>query len=149
MLRKWTILATVTTVVALMATGASVAQDENSPLHKLMEKVGSKSNAIKKAIRTPVAYKKDHEAVVKHADELIVLGKQARDMKEAAEKQKKTVDEWQKLCDDFIKKSTEFKEFAEKSGTTKNDQEAAKKAYGAVNTSCTACHNVFRVEDDK
>ena len=149
MLRKWIILATVATAVALMATGATFAQDENSPLHKLMEKVGSKSNAIKKAIRTPVAYKKDHEAVVKHADELIELGKQARDMKESVEKQKKTMAEWQKLCDDFIKKSTEFKDFAEKSGTTKNDQEAAKKAYASVNPSCTACHNVFRVEDDK
>ncbi len=149
MLRKWIILATVATAVALMATEASFADDENSPLHKLMEKVGSKSNAIKKAIRTPVAYKKDRDAVVKHADELIELGKQAREMKESVEKQKKTMAEWQKLCDDFIKKSTEFKEFAEKSGTTKNDQEATKKAYASVNTSCTACHNVFRVEDDK
>ncbi len=144
MLRKWIILATVATAVALMATGVTFADDENSPLHKLMEKVGSKSNAIKKATRTPVAYKKDREAVVKHAEELIDLGKQARDMKESAEKQKKPMAEWQKLCDDFIKKSTEFKDFAEKSGTTKNDQEAAKKSYASVAASCAACHDVFK-----
>ena len=147
MLRKWIILATVATAVALTATGATFADDENSPLHKLMEKVGSKSNAIKKATRTPVAYKKDHEAIVKHADELIELGKQAREMKEAVEKQKKPMAEWQKLNDDFIKKSTEFKEFVEKSGTTKNDQEAAKKSYTFVAASCTACHEAFKDKD--
>ena len=121
MLRKWMILAAVMFAVALTATAASFAQDEASPLHKLMESVGSKSNAIKKAIRTPVAYKKDREAVIKHADELIELGKKARDMKESVEKQKKTVEEWQKLTDDFVAKTKDFKAFAEKSGTTKVD----------------------------
>ncbi len=148
MRRKWTILAAVMFAVTLTATGVSLA-DEDSPIHKLMEKVGSKGTAIKKAIRTPVAYKKDREAVIKHAEDLIDLGKKAKDMKESAEKQKKEFSEWQKLCDDFIKKSTDFKEFAEKSGTTKDDQEAAKKAYATVNASCTSCHNVFRVDDDK
>jgi len=31
---------------------------------------------------------------------------------------------------------------------TKKAQEESKKAYTAVTTSCTSCHNVFRVEED-
>ncbi len=149
MMRKWTILTAVMCAVALTATGASLAQDESSPLHKLMEKVGSKHNAIKKATRTPVAFKKDKESIVKNADELIDLGKKAREMKNAAEKEKKPFAEWQKLCDDFVTKTTEFRDFASKTGTAKTDQEATKKAYAAVNTSCTACHEVFRKDEDK
>ena len=53
MSRKWTILAAVVTAVALTATGLSLAADEDSPMHKLMEKVNAKNNAIKKATRPP------------------------------------------------------------------------------------------------
>lgn len=145
MLRKWLILGAVVTAMTLTVTGLSFA-DDDSPIHKLMEGVSAKTNAIKKATRTPVAYKKAHKDLVKHAEELIELGKKSREMKESAEKQKKPFAEWQKLTDDFLKKTEEFKTLVSESGTT---QDAAKKSFAQVGATCTACHNVFRVEDEK
>ncbi len=145
MSRKWTILAAVVTAVTLTATGFSLA-DEDSPMHKLMEQVNAKSNAIKKATRTTVAYKKAQKDLAKHAEELIEYGKKFREMKDAAEKEKKPFAEWQKLTDDYIKKTEEFKALVSKPATT---QDQAKKAFsGSVGASCTACHNVFRVEEE-
>ena len=144
MSRKWTTLAAVMTAVTLTATGLSLA-DEDSPLHKVMEQVNAKNNAIKKATRTLPAYKKAQKELAKYADELIELGKQSRDMKTAAEKEKKPFAEWQKLSDDFIAKTGEFKVVVANASTT---QEQAKKAYSPVALSCTNCHNVFRKEDD-
>ncbi len=144
MSRKWTTLAAVVTAVTLTATGLSLA-DEDSPLHKVMEKVNSKNNAIKKATRTAPAYKKAQKELSAYADELIVLGKESREMKSAAEKEKKPFAEWQKLSDDFIEKTGEFKTVVADASTT---QEQAKKAYTPVAASCTACHNVFRKEDE-
>ena len=145
MSRKWTILASVVTAVTLMATGLSLAQDEDSPLHKLMEQVNTKNNAIKKATRTAVAYKKSQKDLAKYAEELIDLGKQARAITSAAEKEKKPVAEWQKLCDDFLAKTEEYKGIVSNASTT---QDVAKKSYNPVALSCTNCHNVFRIEDE-
>jgi cytochrome c556 len=145
MLRKWTILASVVTAVTLAVTGLSMGADEDSPLHKVMEKVNAKNNAIKKATRTPAAYKKAQKELAGYADELIDLGKQSREMKSAAEKEKKPVAEWEKLSDDFIAKTQEYKGIVAKSSTT---QDQAKKAYSPVALSCTNCHTVFRKEDD-
>lgn len=144
--RKWTTLALTLTALTVVAAGLTFADDDDSPIKKVMEKVNAKNNAIKKAVRTKVAFVKAQKDVVKNADDLIGLAKQSREMKESAEKQKKSFADWQKLCDDFIKKTEDFKEVAAKSGTT-FDQ--AKKAYSTVAASCTACHNDFRVEDDK
>jgi cytochrome c556 len=144
--RKWTIFAVMMTATALtLAAGLSLA-DEDSAMHKLMEQVNRKSNAIKKTVRTAVAYKKGQADLAKHAEELIVLGKKARDMKDSADKQKKPFTEWQKLSDDFIKKTEEFKDVVAKSSAT---QEQAKKAWSGVNGTCAACHTEFRVEDEK
>ncbi len=57
--RKWMILGVTMVSVAVLTTGLSLAADEDEgPLHKLMEQVNAKSTAIKKAVRTPVAFKK-------------------------------------------------------------------------------------------
>lgn len=144
MTRKWLTLAAVVTAVTLTATGLSFADDDETPMGKLMEKVSASNNAIKKATRTAIAYKKGQKDVAKHAEELITLGKKARDMKDAAEAQKKPFAEWQKLSDDFIAKAEAFHKIAASSSTT---QDVAKKAYTPVAASCTACHNVFRVEE--
>jgi cytochrome c556 len=145
MLRKWSIVAVAVSAVLAAASGLSFA-DEDSPIHKVMEGVSSKSNAIKKAFRTPVAYKKSQKDIVKHSEELIELGKKARELKETSDKAKKPFAEWQKLCDDFVKETTDYKAVVAKADT---DQPTAKKAWGKVNTTCTACHEVFRVEDEK
>ena len=146
MSRKWSTLAAVVTAVTLTATGLSFAADEDSPMHKLMEKVSANNNAIKKATRTTIAYKKAQKDLTKYADELIDLGKKSREIKEPAEKEKKPFAEWQTLSDDFIQKTVAFKGVVANAATT---QEQAKKAYTPVAASCTACHNVFRVEDEK
>ena len=44
-------------LLANLATGFSVA-DEDSPLHKLMEKVQAKHSVILKAVRSPINFKK-------------------------------------------------------------------------------------------
>lgn len=142
--RKWTTLAAVVIAVTLTATGLSLA-DDDSPLHKLMEKVNAKNSAIKKATRTAPAYKKSQKDLAKYAEELNDLLKQAREMKSAAEKEKKPFAEWQKLSDDCIAKTGEFKVVVANASIT---QEQAKEAYKPVAASCTSCHNVFRKEDD-
>ncbi len=147
MSRKWTTLAAVVTAVTLTAAGLALA-DEKSPMHQLMEKVNAKSSAIKKATRTPVAYKKSFQDLSTNAEALIELGKQSRDMKDSADKAKKPLADWQKLADDFIAKTETYK--GEVTGITADlkDLEKAKKAYAPVAASCTACHDVFRKEDD-
>jgi cytochrome c556 len=145
MWRKWTTLALGMLAVSSLATGLSLA-DDDSPLHKLMESVGKENAAIKKAIRTKVSYAKaDKKELGKHVDELIDLAKKARDMKEAADKQKKPMEEWTKAIDDFLKKTGEFKDVMAKSNPT---FEAAQKSFRAVSASCSSCHNTFKVEED-
>ena len=73
MLRKWTILGLTMASVTALATGFAMAQDEDSPLHKLMEQVNAKTLAITKAVRTPVSYKKSLKVVADSATELLAL----------------------------------------------------------------------------
>src|SRR5262249_18427805 len=80
-----------------------------------------------------------------YADELSKLGKEARQYKDAAEKQKKSVSEWTKLMDDFIQKSEDLKSTLGKPGTT---QAQAKAAHNQVKAACTNCHTVFRIDED-
>ena len=144
MLRKWTTLAAAVTGVIIAASGLSFA-DEDSPMHKLMEKVNAKNGAITKGVRTAVAYKKAQKELPAIADELIKLGKESRDMDESVKKQKKSMAEWQKLTDDYIKACEQFKEIVSKSSTKQTE---AKSAHTQLKATCTACHNVFRVEDE-
>jgi cytochrome c556 len=148
MLRKWTTIAVTLTAVLLTASGLSMADDEDSPLHKLMEKVNAKNNAITKGVRTQVLFKKAQarNELAKAAEELVKLGKEARDATEPAVKQKKSQAEWTKLMDAFIKKSEELHGLVSEPATKQGE---AKKAHTAVKATCAACHEVFRVEDDK
>jgi cytochrome c556 len=146
MLRKVTTLVVAMFATAAVATGLALA-DDNSPLHDLMESVNKQSNAIKKATRSKVAYAKaDKKELVKQAEELIDLSKKARTIKEAAEKEKKPIAEWEKLADDFIKKSEDFKSVVAKSNATFKD---ASDSFKKVATTCVDCHKIFRIEDEK
>jgi cytochrome c556 len=145
MLRKWTTLAIAMFAVTALATGISLASDE-SPLEKLMEAVGKENNAIKKAIRSKPSFAKaDKKEITKSIEELIELSKKSREIKSAAEKQKKPMSEWTKAVDDFIKKTEEFKTVMAKSSTT---FEQAKKSFGTVTASCASCHKEFKGEDE-
>ena len=143
MVRKWMILGASLAVCTTLLAGFSMADDDDSPLHKLMEKVGKQNNAIKKATRTEVAYKKavSDGSLAKVTDELIKLGKESRDFKEPAEVAKKTQEEWTKLVDDFVAKTEKFKGLI-----GKGDAASVKDSVKAINTTCTACHDVFKKE---
>ena len=143
--RKWTIPGAVMAAVALSVAGFSLADDDDSPIHKLMEKVNSKNAAINKAVRTPVAWAKDGKKAAANADELSKLFKEARELKDSAEKQKKPFDLWQKLMDVQIKETEEFAELARKNPK----QPEAKAAFEKVKKACADCHKDFRVEDDE
>jgi cytochrome c556 len=145
MQRKWTTLAVAMFAVVALVTGFALADDE-SPLEKLMEAVGKENAAIKKAIRTKVSYAKaDRKEISQHVDELIDLGKQARKIKAAAEKQKKPYEEWTKAMDDFLKKTEEFKDVMAKPAT---NFDQAKKSFATVTASCNSCHTAFKVADE-
>jgi cytochrome c556 len=146
MLRKWMTLAAAMTAVTVVFTGFSLADDQDSPLHKLMERVNAKNLVITKGVRTPVAYKKAQKDVADAATELAKLGKDARKETGPAKAQKKTQTEWEKLMDDYIKKAEGLAEVTGKPSAT---QVEAKSAHNAVKATCTACHNVFRVDEEK
>jgi cytochrome c556 len=142
---KWTVLAVAMTAVGLTAAGLSFADDKKeSPLEKIMEKVNAKNNLIKKAVRTPVAFKKAGKSVVKAAEDLAKLGKEAREIKSAAEKVKKPFSDWTKMMDEMIAASEKMAKAAEK-----GDHAEAKSAQSALTKSCGDCHKVFRVEEDE
>ncbi|MHC5536939.1 cytochrome c [Singulisphaera rosea] len=147
MQRKWWTLFAAMVSVSMLAVGISMA-DEESELHQLMEKVGPKSNAIKKALRTPVAYKKGQKDLAKITEELIELAKKNKDLaKDGAKKAKGEKDpekKWVEINDVFTK---ELEKFAAVIGKADTDQAAAKKAWSPVNESCTECHKVFRVDE--
>ena len=63
MIRKWVALSVTLTAVLLAAAGLSVA-DEDSPLHKVMEKVQASNAVVLKGVRNAAAYKKSQADVV-------------------------------------------------------------------------------------
>jgi cytochrome c556 len=145
MLKKWTILGLTMAAMTAMVTGFAMAQDEDSPLHKIMEQVNAKNLVITKGVRTAVAFKKSQKDVAESAKELVKLSKEARVFKEPSEKQKQPYDKWTALMDDMTKASEDLAKVAEKDDVT---QAQAKKAHATVKASCTACHNVFRVDEE-
>ena len=56
--RKWMFLAAAMVSMSVLTVGIAGADDEDSPLHKLMERVNAKNLAITKGVRTAVAFKK-------------------------------------------------------------------------------------------
>jgi cytochrome c556 len=131
-----------------LATGLALADQDapESPLHKIMEKVQSNNLIITKGVRTAVAFKKAQKQVVTSAEELLKLAKEAREFKEPSEKQKQPYEKWTALIDDFTKSADDLAKAAGKAGAS---QAAVKKAHGVVKGKCTACHNVFRVDEEE
>lgn len=137
-------LASLATSLGLVGAGLAFARDDESKLHKAMEKVQAANGKITKNLRTPAAFKKGQKDVVDAAKELSKIGKEVRDEKEPAKEQKKDQKEWTKLMDDYIKACDDFAEAAGKSDAT---QPATKDNYKKVTATCTACHKDFRKED--
>jgi len=148
--RKWAMLG-VTMVAAVLTAGLSVAQDEPkaSELHGIMEQVQKNNATIIRGVRNAVFYKRSKEDVSKASKELVELLKKAKPLTETIKDTKldggkDTIQAWNETMDACIKEATNFSEITTKEATT-SDQ--AKDAYKAVSKTCTACHEVFRIED--
>ena len=148
MLRKWLVFAlSAAVLVSIAGAGFSIADDEESELGKLMEKVNKQGNAIKKGTRTKVTFNKSQKDVAKSAKELAKLAKESKSRKEALTRAKNEADpqkKWNELSEAFISSSEKLGEVAGKSSPDFDD---TKKAWNAVNKSCTECHQVFRVDE--
>jgi cytochrome c556 len=148
MLRKWMCLPAVMITVTALTVGISMADDEDSPLHKLMEQVQAKNLIITKGVRNAAGFKKAQQEVADSAEDLVKLAKQARDMKDAVKKAKDVPNadgRWNELMDSFASTSKNLATVAGKSSST---QVQAKEAFAAVKKVCADCHKDFRVEDE-
>ena len=146
LLKKYRVLVSSAAAVALMAGSLSFAADGEGKLHDVMEKVNKVNNAINKAVRTPVAYKKDTKAVTENAKELVKLAKDTVAGVDEAKNTKGVKDaegQWKTLAADFLKVTEKLAEVA-----AKEEHAATKDAHSAVKKSCSACHEVFRIEDE-
>jgi cytochrome c556 len=134
-------------LIVLGFVAASRANDDESPLEKLMEKVQKHNSTITKAVRSKVNFTKARKDVEKSAKELAKLGKEAKPLKEAIKKAKGLADpqkKWDEYIDEFVKTSEKLSEIAAKSDA---DHQTTKDAFKAVSASCAACHKDFRVEE--
>jgi cytochrome c556 len=123
------------------------ADDDESPLEKIMEKVNKHNSTITKGTRTKVAYAKNREDVEKSAKELVKLAKAAKPIKDAVAKAKGLADpqkKWDLYMDELIKSSQNLGDVTAKEGTAYND---AKSAFATVKKACADCHKDFRVEE--
>ncbi|MBX6312568.1 MAG: hypothetical protein IRY99_06565 [Isosphaeraceae bacterium] len=131
----------------LLVAGLAIAEEEEeTPLGKIMAKVQKNNATILKNVRTKVAFAKGQQSVVSAAEDLTKLGKEAREIPDAAKEAKRPMKEWTDLMDTFIKQSEEFAKLAAKKETT---YDVAKKAYNAnVVKACNDCHKIFRPDEE-
>src|SRR5262245_54872310 len=107
MLRKWMVFAVSAGVLVAIAGATFSADDEETELGKIMEKVNKQSNEIKKKTRNLPTYNKSHKDVAKASKELIRLAKEAKPLKDALGKAKNEANpqqKWNELMDAFIEK---------------------------------------------
>jgi cytochrome c556 len=152
MLRKWLVFTSSTCV--LIALGIVVgptlsrANDDESPLGKVMEKVNKQYNNIKKGTRNPTFFKKNQKDVETSAKALVKLAKEAKDLSQDAVKKAKAVADpdkkWSEYIGEFIKTAEAMEKVAAKPSAKFED---AKSASSAINKVCTDCHKDFRVDD--
>jgi cytochrome c556 len=151
MQRKWSIPGVTMVSVAVLTAGLSLADEDEGPLHKLMEKVNAKSTAIKKAVRTPVAYKKAQakDEIVKNGEEVLKLAKEAREQsKEGVKKAKEVKDPEKKFVELMDALIAQTEKFVAVAGNSETKQKDASSAFRVVSQRCTDCHNIFRIEEE-
>ncbi len=143
--RKWAVLAVSLVSSALVASSIAMAQDEDSKLHMLMENVQKNNAVVLRGVRNPIQFRKDKEKIATAAEDLVKLGKEAREMDEAYKKEKKEKKEWTDLMDGFLKEAENFSKLMKADDT---EQDAAKASYRIVSRKCVDCHEVFRIEEE-
>jgi cytochrome c556 len=152
MIRKWMVFVLSTGILVSLGLGAGLsnAQDEKeSELEKIMEQVQKNNVVITKGIRTPANFKKSQKDVEKSAKELVKLAKKAKPIKDALTKAKEEKDpgaKWTAFLDTMVKDTEKFEAVVAKPDAT-NVQ--AKDAFKSVAKTCTECHAIFRVDDEK
>lgn len=141
MSRKFAVLS----VALITVAGFAFADDDDeSPTMKLMEVINKKNTDLRNATRTAANYKKSAGTIPKAAEELIAKAKEAKKLKEPAEKAKKPFADYEKLMDEMITATENLAKVAEKKGST---QVQAKEAFATLGKSCTACHDVFKKDE--
>ena len=153
MIRKCLIFAlSAATLVAagvLAGPNLSKADDEETPLAKIMEKVNKNNAIILKGVRTKVAWAKNQTKVVQSAKDIVKLAKEAKPIADAVKKAKEVANpqkKWDELIDGLIKASEKLGEVAAKPKTT---QPEAKAAFESVKKACADCHKDFRIDETK
>jgi cytochrome c556 len=151
MIGKWLVFSlTAGMLVAfgvLVGPSLSAANDEESPLGKIMEKVNKNNSMILKGTRNKVAFAKSQKDVVKSANEIVKLAKEAKKETSAVKKAKDVANpqkRWDEMIDELIKTSEHLGEVAGKPNAAYQD---AKAAFGAVKKVCTECHKDFRIDE--
>ncbi len=146
--RKFSVLAgaMIATAVVALGVNAVAARDDHddSPLHKIMEKVQAENSKVLKGVRNPASFKKAQAEVVTAAKELAKLGKDSREFTEPAKHEKQPQEKWTELVDKFVTESQNFATLAAKADV---EQPAAKAEYKKVQATCTACHDVFKKDE--
>ncbi len=130
-----------------LVAGLSRADDDETPLGKIMEKVNKANTLVKNGTRNKINFAKKQKDVEKGAKELIKLAKEAKEIKDAVKKAKDVAapqKRWDKLIAEFIKTSEELRDVAAKSDATYQD---AKDKYTALSKVCADCHKDFRVDE--
>ncbi len=133
----------------LVGPSFSKADDDESPLAKIMEQVNKHNGVIQKGVRSKPSFAKAQKDVEKSAKELVKLAKKAKDEKDAAKKAKDVANpekKWDEYLDELVKTSEELGKVAGKEGANFQD---AKDAFAKVKNVCADCHKDFRVDDAK
>ena len=147
--RKWATLAVMTFLSAFVVAGFTLAQEEDeSPLHKIMEKVQSENGKITKGVRNAVMFKKSQKDVVTAAENLVKLAKEAKPLNDVAKENTEVEDavkKYEEFSANFTKEAEDFHKFVSGDNV---DQKEAKAEYKKVTKTCTTCHDVFRIEDE-
>ena len=153
MIRKWMVFALSAGLLVSLGAGVGILPGGRQGVGAGEDHgEGAEANgAIIKGTRTPSYFKKYHKDVQKSAKELVKLAKQAKPFKDALKKAKDEKDpqkKWNELMDEFIKTSEKFEKVLAKSGRARGAKKA-KDAFRPVTKSCTDCHTVFRVDEEK
>ena len=140
MSRTWASMIFAAGTVAVLSVAATRAEDDDetkSPLAKIMKKIDTETKAIKAATATNKGFKESGKSkgIVASAKTLIDLGKQAHKFEEPSKKMNKPFEKWTDLTDRYITAAEEIIQVAQK-----GDINGTRKAYTALNNTCSNCH---------
>ncbi len=130
----------------IISPGPSKANDDESPLGKVMEKVNKNNSTITKGDAQQGEFREVAEGRGEERQGIRQAGKEAKPFKDAFKKSKAADPQkkWDEYMDDFIKTSEDLAALVGKADASQVD---AKAAFDKVKKTCADCHNDFRVEE--